>query len=264
MILDRTITGLVAPGDGDAREEIDARGLVVLPGVVDAHVHVNEPGRTDWEGWLAATRGAAAGGTTTIADMPLNSIPPTLDADAFDVKYEIASERAIVDFALWGGLVDDDADRLRELAACGVVGVKAFMCPSGVDEFPHLRYGALAPALRAATAAHLLVAVHCEDEATVAVTTGHVERDARRDRRAWLDSRPADAERTAIEQLGEAARDADASVHVVHASSAEAAAAIGRMKARRTNPPAETCPHYPAFTADDGRPPGTGRKSAPP
>src|SRR5207302_7777429 len=102
-------------GEGDARQGIDARGLVVLPGVVDAHVHVNEPGRTEWEGWLAATRGAAAGGVTTIADMPLNSIPPTIDADAFDAKYDAASESAIVDFALWGGLVSIDADALRDL-----------------------------------------------------------------------------------------------------------------------------------------------------
>ena len=113
LILGGRITGIVARDSGDAKEEIDARGLVVLPGVVDAHVHVNEPGRAEWEGWLAATRGAAAGGVTTIADMPLNSIPPTIDGDAFDQKYDAASESAVVDFALWGGLVDTDVERLR-------------------------------------------------------------------------------------------------------------------------------------------------------
>ncbi|MDQ2953245.1 MAG: amidohydrolase family protein, partial [Chloroflexota bacterium] len=155
------ITGIVTRDSGDAKQEIDARGLVVLPGVVDAHVHVNEPGRAEWEGWLAATRGAAAGGVTTIADMPLNSIPPTIDGDAFDQKYDVAAENAVVDFALWGGLIDGGVERLRELAACGVVGVKAFLCPSGVDEFPHISEPLLVPVLAAATAAGLLVAENC-------------------------------------------------------------------------------------------------------
>jgi allantoinase len=264
MILDRVIIGLVAPGTGDARDVIDARGMVVLPGVVDAHVHVNEPGRAGWEGWLAATRGAAAGGTTTIADMPLNSVPPTIDANAFDAKYDAASESAVVDFALWGGLVDADVDRLRELAACGVVGVKAFMCPSGVDEFPHLQDGALELALHAATAAKLLVAVHCEDEATVAVTTEHVRRDGRRDPRAWLEARPPEAERTAIEQLAQAARTAKASVHVVHASSHEALRAVDWMKQQGTDMTAETCPHYLTFTSADVEHVGPALKCAPP
>ena len=264
MILDRVITGLVAPGAGDAGEEIDARGMVVLPGVVDAHVHVNEPGRADWEGWLAATRGAAAGGTTTIADMPLNSIPPTLDAEAFDAKYDVASESAVVDFALWGGLVDADVRKLRELAECGVVGVKAFMCPSGVDEFPHIADGAIVPALRAATEARLLVAVHCEDEATVKVTTEHVRRDGRRDRRAWLQSRPATAESIAIADLANAARRAGARVHVVHVSGHEAMNAVGVARAEGADITAETCPHYLAFTDDDVERVGPALKCAPP
>ncbi len=264
MILDRTILGLVAPGTGDARDEIDARGMVVLPGVVDAHVHVNEPGRTEWEGWLAATRGAAAAGTTTIADMPLNSLPPTIDADAFDVKYDIASENAVVDFALWGGLIDADERRLRDLAECGVVGVKAFMCPSGVDEFPHLADGALEPALRAAADARLLVAVHCEDEATVAVTTKLLRGEGRRDRRAWLDSRPAEAERIAITQLANAARAAGARVHVVHASSHEALRAVDAAIGFGADLTAETCPHYLTFTAADVDRVGPALKCAPP
>ena len=266
LILDGHITALVGRDDsaGRARQEIDARGLVVLPGVVDAHVHVNEPGRTAWEGWLAATRGAAAGGVTTIVDMPLNSFPPTIHAEAFDAKYEAASRSAIVDFALWGGLVDADVVRLRELADCGVVGVKAFLCPSGVDEFPHLSDGALAPALAAAAAADLLVAVHCEDEAIVAIEAEHLRRGGRTDRRAWLESRPAEAERIAIERLGEAAREAQASVHVVHASSHEALRAVDRVKQRGTDLTAETCPHYLAFDAADVDRVGPALKCAPP
>jgi allantoinase len=262
MILDRVITGLVAPGAGDAREQIDARGMVVLPGVVDAHVHVNEPGRAEWEGWLAATRGAAAGGTTTVADMPLNSVPPTIHADAFDLKYDVASETAVVDFALWGGLVDADERRLRELAECGVVGVKAFMCPSGVDEFPYLRDAELVPALRAAAAARLLVAVHCEDDATVAVSTAQVRASGRRDPRAWLESRPPEAETIAIERLAYAAREAEARVHVVHASIHEALR-LDRVKGF-ADVTLETCPHYLTFDAADVDRLGPQLKCAPP
>ena len=264
MVLDRVIAGLVAPGAGDARAEIDARGMVVLPGVVDAHVHVNEPGRAEWEGWTAATRGAAAGGTTTIADMPLNSLPPTLDADAFDAKYDVASESAVVDFALWGGLVDADSAKLRDLAECGVVGVKAFMCPSGVDEFPHLADGALDAALRAAAAAKLLVAVHCEDEATVTVSTDHIRRAGRRDRRAWLEARPAEAERIAIAELANAAKRAGASVHVVHAASHDALRAVDAAKSLGVDLSAETCPHYLSFDAADVDRLGPDLKCAPP
>ncbi len=265
LVLDGRITGIVPPDAGDARTEIDARGQVVLPGIVDAHVHVNEPGRTDWEGWLAATRGAASGGVTTIADMPLNSVPPTIDGDAFDAKYEAAADSAIVDFAIWGGLVDHNADRLRELASCGVVGVKAFMCPSGVEEFAHLHDGGtLVLALAAATSAGLLVAVHCEDEATVAVTTDHVRRAGRRDARAWLDSRPVEAERLAIESLGDAARRTAASVHVVHASSHEALRAVDGWKGRGADMTVETCPHYLCFDASDVEAIGPALKCAPP
>ena len=265
IVMGGHITGLVPRDEGQAREEIDARGLVILPGVVDAHVHVNEPGRTDWEGWLAATRGAAAGGITTIAALPLNSIPPTLDGDAFDEKYDAAAQSAIVDFAIWGGLVDGDTGRLRELAACGVVGVKAFMCPSGVAEFPHVHDGGtLVLALAAATAAGLLVAVHAEDEAIVAVTTEHVRNAGRHDARAWLDSRPVEAERVAIESLGDAARGTGASVHVVHASSHEALRAVDRWKERGADMTVETCPHYLAFDAADVGAIGPALKCAPP
>src|SRR4051794_40947483 len=150
---------------GPARMEIDARGLFAMPGVVDAHVHFNEPGRTDWEGWASGSRAAAAGGTTTVLDMPLNSVPPVLDGDSFDVKKEAAEKSSVVDFGLWGGLVDADPASLRELSERGAVGVKAFLCDSGVAEFPALHADELVPALQAAAEAGLIVALHCEDDA---------------------------------------------------------------------------------------------------
>jgi allantoinase len=261
LVLAGTIIGVVAPGEGTAAEQIDARGLVVLPGVVDAHVHTNDPGRTDWEGWIAATRGAARGGVTTIADMPLNSIPPTIDEAAFDAKDAAAALGAVVDYALWGGLVSADPHALRSLAECGVVGVKAFLCPSGVDEFAHLDDQTLVPALRAAAEAGLLVAAHCEDEGTVARAT----QTARgKDLRAWLDSRPVEAERIAIERLAAAARETGARVHVVHVSSADGLAAVAQARRVGVDMTAETCPHYLGFGASDFSEQGPLLKCAPP
>ena len=119
-----------------AAEEIDARGLHLLPGVIDAHVHFNEPGRTEWEGWATGSRALAAGGATACIEMPLNAHPPTIDGAAFDAKVEAATASSVVDFALWGGLVPGNLDRLDELAERGVVGFKAFMCDSGIEDFP--------------------------------------------------------------------------------------------------------------------------------
>lgn len=262
LVTDGTIGEIVPPGSGNSDTEVDARGSLVFPGVVDAHVHVNEPGRADWEGWLAATRGAAAGGVTTIADMPLNSLPPTLDAPAFDAKRSSAERLAVVDFALWGGLVRADGGAMRALAARGVVGVKAFLCPSGVDEFPHLDADELVPALRSAAETGLLVAAHCEDEGTIARATAAI--GERRDRRAWLDSRPVLAERIGIERLASAARETGARVHVVHVSHPDAFESAAHARRSGVDLTAETCPHYLAFDAADTDRLGPVLKCAPP
>jgi allantoinase len=188
---------------------------------------------------------------TTVADMPLNSLPPTLDEAALRAKESSAMRSAIVDYALWGGLVGPDQPSLRDLMMLGVVGLKAFLCPSGVPEFPHLDAGTLAPALAAAAAAGHLVAVHAEDEALVAKGTEQLQAMNRRDRAAWLESRPPAAERRAIERLADAARETGARVHVVHASSAEALEAVGRARRAGVDITAETCPHYLSFDASD-------------
>lgn len=234
LIEGERIAAIVPRGEGSAREEIDASGLVVFPGAVDAHVHFNEPGRTDWEGWEAGSRGAAAGGVTTVVDMPLNSIPPTTTVAAFDAKREAAERSSIVDFALWGGLTAG-AD-LAGLVARGAVGVKAFLCDSGVPEFPPVTVDDI-------SRAGVLVAVHAEDPALL------------RSRAAtWAESRPAEAEVRAVSALAKTG----ARVHVVHLSSADAVASLGR------NMTAETCPHYLAFTADDAERAGALLKCAPP
>ena len=263
LITDGRVSALVEPGASGADEEIDARGLLALPGIVDAHVHFNEPGRTEWEGWEHGSRAAAAGGVTTVADMPLNSIPPTLDGAAFDAKRAAAERSSVVDFALWGGLVGEDPAPLRELAERGVVGVKAFLCDSGVPEFPALTDD-LAMALDAAADAGLLVAIHAEDAELVAEATARARASGRRDPGAWAPSRPASAEARAIARACTAAGVAAARIHIVHLAAAEALGAVGVARERGVDVTVETCPHYLVFDEADALAQGAALKCAPP
>lgn len=256
---------IVDPGEGHAKDELDARGLLVLPGAVDAHAHFNDPGRAEWEGWAAGTRGAALGGITTVADMPLNSIPPTLDGASFDAKREAAAGTALIDHALWGGLVGrPDERKLTELRLRGAVGLKAFMTESGVDEFERIADEDLRDALALAANAGHAVAVHCEDDAMARTGTARAQAAGRTDAGAWLESRPPDAEVLAIERLADAAMAVGARVHVVHVSCGAAAGAVARAKARSAWLTAETCPHYLTFTSEDTLQAGAPLKCAPP
>ena len=264
LVRDGRVRALVEPGASTADEEIDARGLLALPGVVDAHVHFNEPGRTDWEGWESGSRAAAAGGVTTVIDMPLNSLPPVLDGAAFDLKRAAGERSSLVDFALWGGLVGTDEVPLRELGARGAVGVKAFLCDSGVPEFAALADADLVPAMRAASAAGLLVAVHAEDEGLVRAATDRMRASGRRDPGAWLASRPAAAEARAVGRACAAATESGARLHVVHLSSADALGAIGAARDAGTDVSVETCPHYLVFDDADVLVHGPLLKCAPP
>ena len=258
------VTALTEPGACTARTEIDAAGLYALPGIVDAHVHFNDPGRTEWEGWEHGSRGAAAGGTTTVIDMPLNSLPPVLDGASFDRKRAAGERGSIVDFALWGGLTGTDPAPLAELAARGAVGCKAFLCESGVPEFAALGDAALVPAFAAAAASGLLVAVHAEDDALVAAATARVRGAGDRDAQAWTASRPAQAEVRAVTRACDAARAAGARLHVVHLSAAEALGAIGLARDAGTDVSVETCPHYLVFDETDVAREGPLLKCAPP
>ena len=264
LIRDGRVAALVEPGASSADAEIDARGLFALPGVVDAHVHFNDPGRADWEGWASGSRAAAAGGVTTVIDMPLNSLPPVLDGASFDAKRAAGGRESTVDFALWGGLVGTDPAPLRELAARGAVGVKAFLCDSGVPEFQALADGDLEPAMRAAASAGLLVAVHAEDEEVIQNATARVRDAGRRDPSAWLASRPAVAEIRAATRACTAARKSGARLHVVHMSSAGVLGAIGLARQAGTDVSVETCAHYLTFDETDVSAIGPLLKCAPP
>ena len=239
--------------DLKGREEIDARGLHLFPGVLDAHVHFNEPGRTEWEGWATGSRALREGGATACIEMPLNAHPPTLDGPAFDAKAEAATASSVVDFALWGGLTPLNLDHLEALAERGVVGFKAFMCDSGIDDFPAADDDTLHQGMARAAALNLPVAVHAERPARLTPPHGS-------DWRAWVASRPIEAELEAIETAIAMARDTGCDLHVVHVSSAAGV----ELVAQAEGVTCETCPHYLTLADDDLQTLGTRAKCAPP
>jgi allantoinase len=219
---------------------------VLLPGLVDTHVHVNEPGRTDWEGFATATRAAAAGGVTTIIDMPLNSIPPTTDLAALDAKRQAAAGQCTVDVGFWGGAVPGNAADRPALHAAGVFGFKCFMVDSGVPEFPPLGDDDLAAAMRQIAELGSLLVVHAEAAASIASAPA----PSGSDYAAFLASRPAAAETVAIASVIELARQTGCRVHVLHLSSADAVPLIAAARADGVLITVETCPHYLALAAE--------------
>jgi len=234
--------------------------VVLLPGLVDTHVHVNEPGRTEWEGFATATRAAAAGGVTTIIDMPLNSIPPTVDVAALEVKRKAADGQCAVDVGFWGGAVPGNLPALRGLHDAGVFGFKCFLLHSGVDEFPYLRPPELEQALRELTGFDALMIVHAEDSTAIDhAPSCHGERY-----RDFLASRPRGAENTAIAQVIELARWTGARVHVLHLSSSDALPMLASARRDGVRITAETCPHYLALTAEEIPDGATQYKCCPP
>ncbi len=233
---------------------------VLLPGLVDTHVHINEPGRTDWEGFDTGTRAAAAGGVTTVIDMPLNSIPSTTTVDALAVKRECASAQAHVDVGFWGGAVPGNVHELEGLHAAGVFGFKCFMVDSGVPEFPPLDPAGLAEAVAETARIGGLFIAHAEDAELIAAAPA----PGGPSYSTYLASRPAAAEERAIERLLAEARTTGGRVHVVHLTTATALGQLRGARADGVDVTVETCPHYLAITAeaiDDG---ATQFKCAPP
>ena len=255
-----TIAGIVdyAAAPPGAAEIPDDQ--ILLPGLVDSHVHVNEPGRTEWEGFATATAAAAAGGITTIVDMPLNSIPPTVDVAALEVKRACAAGQLAVDVAFWGGAVPGNVADLRPLHDAGVVGFKCFLLPSGVDEFPPLDPGQLGAAMAEIASFGGLLIAHAEDAAVIAgapAAHGRCYAD-------FVASRPPGAEVRAIETLLVGTRRTGCRTHVVHLASAESLPVIGAAKAAGLPVTAETCPHYLTLSAEDVPDGGTQFKCCPP
>jgi allantoinase len=241
--------------EAPALAEIDAAGLLVLPGCVDAHVHFNEPGRAEWEGWTTGSRAAVAGGITTVCDMPLNSTPPVLDAAAFEAKRAAAAAQSFCDFALWGGLVPGHLDDIEPLAVRGVVGFKAFMCHSGIDDFPRADLATLRAGMARCARLGLPVGVHAEFDPGPA--RGTTVRD-------YLVSRPVELECEAIGAAVSLAGETGCRLHVVHVSSGRGAALVVEARARGVDVTAETCPHYLLFTGEDVERIGAAAKCTPP
>ncbi len=238
-----------------AGRDTDLGGTALLPGLVDTHVHVNEPGRTEWEGFATATRAAAAGGVTTIVDMPLNSLPPTVDAGALRVKRAAAAGRCHVDVGFWGGVVPGNAGALPALHEAGVFGFKAFLADSGVPEFPPVTADQLRLALSTVDARFV---VHAEDPYHLhAAASSSAYAD-------FLASRPPDAEHAAIATVIDAARATGARVHVLHLSSAAALPLIADARAAGVRITAETCPHYLTLDAEHVPAGATEFKCCPP
>jgi len=249
---------------GTARHTIDAAGLHVFPGVIDAHVHFNEPGRTDWEGIDTGSRAIAAGGGTMFFDMPLNAHPPTLDAKSFREKQSLAEQKSFVDFALWGGLVPHNPDQLDELARCGVIGFKAFMCNSGIDDFAFVSDGVLREGMKRAAALQLPVAVHAESESLTSRLSAEAAAANRTGIRDYLASRPIEAELEAIRRAIELAGETGCALHVVHVSCAAGVRLIAAARKAGVDVTCETCPHYLALTGVDVGRIGPLAKCAPP
>jgi len=244
-----TAVGLNLDEDG---EEVDASGLHVFPGGIDSHVHFNEPGRTDWEDIAHGTAALAAGGYTAFIDMPLNNLPVTTTVEAFDLKLAAMERSARVDYGLWGGLVRGNLDQLAPLVERGVVGFKAFMCPSGIDEFPMCDERTLRDGMKRIAELGSILLVHAEDPAGLREPKGPTARD-------FLDSRPPEAEVEAITTAITMARETGCRLHVVHVSTARGAELIDGVNAT-----GETCPHYLLYTQQDLDRLGGIGKCAPP
>jgi len=241
----------------DDGEEIDASGLHVFPGGIDSHVHFNEPGRMQWEDIAHGSAALAAGGYTSFIDMPLNNLPVTTDVAAFDLKLEAMKRSSKVDFGLWAGLVPGNLDQLEPLVRLGVMGFKAFMCPSGIDEFPASDLNTLREGMKRIEALDSILLVHAEDPAHLLELTGTGALD-------FIRSRPPDAEWSAIAQAIDLADSTGCRLHVVHVSTARGLDLIREAQEKGLDVSGETCPHYLLYTEEDLQRLGGVAKCTPP
>jgi allantoinase len=267
VVRDGAIAAIEPYSQGSAgADDLDVGDRVLLPGLVDPHVHINDPGRAAWEGFEHATQAAAAGGVTTLVDMPLNSIPPATTAQNLEAKRKAASGRCHVDVAFWGGVVPGNADDIEPLVRAGVLGFKCFLCPSGVDEFGHVSEPDLRDALGVLSAQDVPLLAHAELPGLLRDPAASRDGSSPDPRRydTWLASRPAESEHAAIDLLVRLARQYHARVHIVHLASAEALPTIRAARRSGVALTVETCPHYLTFSADEIEDGATAFKCAPP
>jgi allantoinase len=270
-IKDGRITSLFEKGAEPSTDElstiIDASGCMVVPGFIDAHVHFNDPGRTNWEGFETGTRAAAIGGTTTIFDMPLNSFPSVTNTKALGEKREHVSTLSHIDYAFWGGMTADSLTNKKELTAMSkeVIAWKAFMCESGIDDFRYLSLDDLGRAMQLAKDYDQILALHAEMNGEILRNTDcYKNRIGMNEHRAFLASRPESAEVIAVSKVLEMALKYGTSVHLVHISTRKAVELIQQAKKSGVNVTVETCPHYLIFDEEDFVKTGALLKCAPP
>jgi allantoinase len=247
----------------DAREVVDLRGKLLLPGIVDGHAHFNQPGRDHWEGYRTGTMAAAAGGVTSVLEMPLNATPPTINQDLLAKKREVVRPEAVVEYAQWGGLVDDNLGELDGMHQDGVIGFKAFMSNSGVD-FERLKDDLIYAGLLMMKELGNLVGLHAENEDVTSYLGKQLRAAGRTDRASWYESRPPEAELEAVQRACYWADVTGGNLHIVHVSIPEGLQAVAEYKAGGAHVTAETCPHYLFFDHQDFERIGPAAKCAPP
>ncbi|HEX2619958.1 MAG TPA: amidohydrolase family protein, partial [Phototrophicaceae bacterium] len=235
----------LAPTVAEAgKTEIDATGLILLPGGIDPHVHFNEPGRAEWEGFATGTRALAVGGITTCFDMPLNSTPPVTTTSAFDAKQRAAQQSSLVNCYLWGGLIPGNLDQLEALYERGTIGFKAFMSNSGIDDFPTVDDYTLLEGMRIAASLGSIVAVHAENDTITQVCAQSALHAGHLSVRDYLDSRPVIAELEAIQRAIMFAGETGCKLHIVHVSTGRGVELVLAGQKQGVDVSCETCPHY--------------------
>ncbi|WP_284139416.1 allantoinase [Virgibacillus sp. LDC-1] len=271
----KTMQGDIAIKDGkimevstninaDATQEIDAEGLHIFPGLIDSHVHFNEPGRAEWEGLETGSKSLAAGGATTFFDMPLNSTPPVVDKENLLKKKACADEKSVVNPRFWGGLVPENIDKLKELHDNGVIGFKAFMSPSGIDDFHHADDETLFKGMKEIASLESLLAVHAESTVICEQLAAEKQRNGQTTARDFVESRPIISEIEAVKRVISYAEATGCKLHIVHASSRKVVEVIEEAKKRGVDVTVETCPHYLSLTVKDLEEQGGLAKCMPP
>lgn len=263
LVRDGLIAQVTGPRETPpARRVIDLKGRVLMPGVVDSHVHLNDPGREHWETYADGTRAAAAGGVTTVLDMPLNSRPPTTSVAELERKREAAARSAVVDYGHWGGLIDNNLADVPALCEEGVIGLKGFMIDS--EEYPRVDDALIWAGLNLAKAHDNLVGIHAENDSIISFLTRQLQEAGRTDLAAWPESRPPFQEVGAIESILYWAQVTGGRLHVVHASTAAGVEAVVRARRKGVKATVETCPHYLLFDLEDYLHIGPRAKVGPP